>query len=280
MSIFYVPAGMSFAESIATGLVDNRIGNAIALHKFGYAALIDDQDVPCTVWDGCCEALDGPKIANYTFSSTANITDIASGAPADNQVIEIQGLDANWNLLVQDVTLTGNTVATLATPLIRVFRMINRGTTDHDGTVYLTTSGAARTNGIPNVGSTVRAIIKSGDNQTQMALFTVPDGYSMFITHAWSSLTKENPNSPANLIMKVYRREFGGVFRVVHTVNLNTLGSSIDNRPYAVPIKFNSREDIIYKCVYTSEDDLGCAAGFHAYLLENSRLPTKNVPLI
>ena len=272
MSIFYVPAGMSFAESIATGLYDKRIGNAFTVHKFGNAASIDSGDPPCTIWDGCCEALSIPKIANYTYSSSANITDISSSSPADTQPIEVQGLDANWNLTLQTIVLQGTATVTLETPLIRVFRMINRGSVNGDGDVFLTTTGAARTDGKPTVGSTVRAIIKMGDNQTQMALFTVPEGYTMFIDHAWSSLSRTNSGSSVR--MQIFRREFGGVFRVVHTMSLVSEGSNSDHRPYTTPIPFKSREDIIYKVTYANTNNMGCSAGFHAYLLENSRLPT------
>lgn len=247
-----------------------RITHTSTIHKFGNAEAVDTGDVPATIWDGTCDTLGSTKVPAYTYSTSADIVDIASGDDGDTVDIEVHGLDTNWDLVVQTVTLTGQTVATLSTPLIRVFRMINVGSTDLAGTVYLTTTGAARTLGVPDVTTTIRAIIKNGDNQTQMAIYTVPAGYTMYIVHAWTSLSRFGAASPVGAQIRIKRRPFGGVFLVNHTLNLASNGGSLDHRPYDVPIPFPEKTDIEYVVSEVSANDIGVSAGFHAILIEES----------
>jgi hypothetical protein len=258
----HVTTSSHFYLNAVRGLVPNTI----AVHKFGFAEDIDTGDPPATVWDGCCDNLAGPKIVDYTFSTSADIGTISSSSAVDTQIIEVQGLDLNWNLVLQNVTLNGQNDVSLSTPLIRVFRMVNKGSIDVAGTIYLRTNGSGQSGGIPNTTSTVRAIIKDGDNQTQMALFAVPDGYSLYITHGWSALARQATTSST---IQIFRRTEGGVLRILHTLALNSQGSCTDQRPYQVPLKLESREDIIYKVKEVTTNGTGISAGFHGILIQD-----------
>lgn len=261
---------MSFSESIALGIADSLIPNLGTIHKFGNASDIDTADITpyATIWDGTCSAIPA-KIAQYTYSSTANIDTLSSTNAGDTQEIVIQGLDADWNLVTQSKNLTGQTAALLDTPLIRVFRMYNNDTTNIAGTVYLATNGRAATGGQPTLGTTVRAIIKDGDNQTQMALYTVPANHKLVIEHGWTSISKNTtPAVVATLQIRIFQRSLGKVFRVVHTLSLNTNGSSNDQRPYGIPIVFDEKTDIEYRVTACSSDNMGASAGFHGMLIQ------------
>lgn len=247
-----------YLEAARGNLLDTSV-----MHKFGNAEDVDTADGLVNIWDGVSSSLAGDKIPTYTYSTVADIDSISSSDDADAVDIEVQGLDTNWKLVTQTVTLTGRTAATLTTPLVRAFRMINRGATDAAGTVYLHTNGAALTLGVPDAGSTVRAIIKDGDNQTQMALYTVSAGYTMFITAGWANLAKK---TAAAADIKIRVRESGGVFRVAHTLSLDSAGSSGDHRPYAIPISFPEKTDIEYLTA-VSANDVSVSAGFHALLI-------------
>lgn len=256
----FIPTSSQYYLEVARG----NVLDSIAVHKFGAAADIDDGDGDAIVWDGCCEDLAGPKIPEYTFSTTADISLLTSSDITDNADIEIQGLDASWNLVTQVVTLNGQTDVALPTPLLRAFRMINRGSSDVAGTVYLRTSPTGATGGIPDTSTSVRAIIKDGDNQTQMAIYTVPAGYNLYITHGWASMTRRLAGSA---VIKIKRRDEGGVFRVLHTLALNTAGTSSDHRPYTIPLKLPAKTDIIYTVPAVSNDNIGISAGFHGVLI-------------
>lgn len=267
MSYPVMPVHQSLCDAVARGLVEG----SYTMHKFGNASDVDAADVPAVIWDGTC-AIIPYKIANYTYSTSADIDTLSSSNAGDTtQLIEVQGLDANWNLKIQTIQLNGQNAVILPVPLIRVFRMFNKGSTNIAGTVYLATSGRPATAGVPNApGTTVRAIIKDGDNTTQMALYSVPKGYSAYITAGWANLSKLGaPASPASVQVQVYQRSFGGVFRVIHTLALNTNGSSGDHRPYTIPLLLPEKTDIVYKVLSTSADNLGVSAGFHAMIIRN-----------
>lgn len=241
------------------------VDNTFVVHKFGDATDIDIGDDNVVIWDGSCDFLSGPKIVDYTFSASADITRITSSDDGDATDVEIQGLDSNWDYCSQIVTLTGQTDAILSTPLIRVTRMINVGSSDISGTVYLRTEGSTVTSGTPDDTTSVRAIIKNGDNQTAMAIYSVPRGHRMFVVHGWSTLSRKN-NGIARVTIS--RRSFGGVFRVIHRISLNSSGTSTDHRIYTIPIVIEEKEDLIYKASVEG-NNTGVAAGFHALIMKN-----------
>lgn len=242
------------------------IPGAITVHKFGSAEDIDTADPPATVWDGCNDGLGISKIPQYTYSTTADIDTITSSDIGDAMDIEVQGLDANWDLTVQTITLNGQLEVLLPIPLIRVFRVKNVGSVDLVGDVYIRTTGSGAAAGLPTDPTSVRAIIHAEDNQTQMAIFTVPMGYSLFITHGWASIARKKDCA---IIIKIYQRTFGGVFRILHTLALNVNGTCSDHRPYQVPFELPEKADIAYVVASVSANDAGVSAGFHGVLLPN-----------
>ena len=93
----------------------------------------------------------------------------ASGGTDNGVKITVQGLDANYNEQSVEVTLAGAGTATTTETFIRVFRAFVSGSTAPAGTISITNGG------------TTYAYI-NGDNQTLMALWTVPAGYTGYIT--------------------------------------------------------------------------------------------------
>jgi hypothetical protein len=115
----------------------------------------------------------------YSFPSTADITHIRQAVddiPMRGETVEVQGLDANYDLVTQtkalDATATTTLVA-LDTPLRRVFRARVLSATDAAQLVQVTNVGA----------TTIYAQIVAGVQQTQMAIFTVPRGYTGLVTN-------------------------------------------------------------------------------------------------
>lgn len=243
------------------------IKNAVAVHKFGLATDLDTADGQGTIWDGSFATLPGGKIAEYTYSTTANIDTIISTDDTDAEEITIEGLDTNWELTVQTVTLTGQTPKLITTPLVRVFRMFNSDSVETAGFVFLTINGADFTTGIPDLETDVRSIINPANQQTQMGLYAVPANYKLVLTHGWASLAGKNINVNAALIIKA--RIFGGVFRTLHTTALLSAGNSLNDRPYETPVVFNEKEDLLYTAEVDS-NDTAVSAGFHGVLIPTS----------
>lgn len=228
-------SGLAIAEGIVSGKT--------FVHKFGEAPDFDNSDGEVTMWDGANDAILGGGAMVYTFSSSADIDTISSSDGGDTQVIEIQGLDTNFDLVTQTKTLTGQTDAILDTPLIRVFRMKNIGSSDIAGVVYLRTNGSGQSGGVPSTANTARAIINNGNNQTLMVVYTVPNGKTGYM-RSWYAATA-GANRSSEYKIKIKSMSFGGVFQVKHSSAISDEGTSKDNHPYIEPEVFAATTDII-----------------------------------
>ena len=106
---------------------------------------------------------------------------------------------------------------------------------DINGTVYVY-AGTDNTAGVPSGSSIVKAIIDNGNNQTQMAVYTIPRGKVGFLMRGeLGFLFSGGPGSGLDTAELQYRsRRYGKVFKVKKTVSLITGASSIfqDCRTY------------------------------------------------
>jgi len=101
--------------------------------------------------------------------STASQLDVASSDAGDtSQVVQLQGLDANYNKITENVSLNGTTVVTTT----QSFKAIN---------AFVTISGNCAGNVTAKIGATVYAQITAGTGRNQAAIFTVPAGHSFFL---------------------------------------------------------------------------------------------------
>lgn len=212
------------------------------IHKFGEAPDFDYTDGAVTVWDGANDTLLSGGAMKYTYSATADIGTISSSNAGDLQPITILGLDANWNEISQTVTLNGQSDVSLPTPLIRAYRMRNIGTTDFAGAIYLRTNGSAQSGGVPTVANTVRAIINDGNNQTLMAIYTVPAGKTGYLRTWYASLA--GANIATSYKIRLRARNFGSVFQIKHTSALVEDGTSNIVYHYTEPEVFAEKTDI------------------------------------
>lgn len=258
---------------------DNSNGLAIAqgnvtgstfIHKFGQAPDYDTGDGFVTVWDGANDSLfAGSPPMTYTYSSTANIGTISSSDASDTGDIEIQGLDTNYDLVTQTVTLNGQTDVSLSTNLLRVFRMKNVGSSDFVGVVYLRTNGSGQTSGVPDTANTVRAIVNDGNNQTLMAVYTIPSGKTGYMRDWYANTAGASKNS--NYVIKLLARTESQVFQLKHISALNETGTSALQHMYSEPEMFAEKTDIEMRCNVTAAGVTvaSVGAGFDIVLIDN-----------
>ncbi len=235
---------------IAKGNVD---GHSV-MHKFGQNLDIDTGTHE-DIWD-----FGGV----YTFSTTADIDTLSSSDATDGQVVRVYGLDANWEACEQNVTLNGQAKVTLDTSLIRVYRMVNIGATDIAGVVYCYVDGDI-TDGVPDTDEDVRAIINGENNQTLMAIYTIPVGYTGYLINSYVSLTKARTAKTAEMVFKA--RPYGSVFQTKATIGLNSAGTSYIDRTRITPSKMPEKTDIKVHCEEVSASDTSVSAGFEIILV-------------
>lgn len=258
-------SGLAIAQGNVTG--------ATFVHKFGEAPDFDQGDGVVAIWDGANDGLfSGSPPMAYTYSSSADIGLISSSDAGDTQDIEIQGLDSNFDLVIQTITLNGQTdvdISATGVDLIRVFRMVNRGSTDLAGQVYIRTNGSAQTSGVPDTANTVRAIINDGNNQTLMAVYTIPNGKTGYMRDWYASTAGASRSSEYKI--RLFARPDGEVFQLKHTSAVSDSGSSTYKHPYEEPEVFQAKTDIelTAEMLVGAATQADIAGGFDIVLVDN-----------
>ncbi|RLG44739.1 MAG: hypothetical protein DRN81_03815 [Thermoproteota archaeon] len=251
-------SGLSVAKGDVTG--------HSFIHKFGAAPNFDVENGFVTVWDG---AEDGAvwELMNYVYSTSAAIDSISSTNDGDTQDVEIQGLDANYDLVIQTITLTGNTRKALTTDLIRVFRVKNVNSSNFAGHVIVYENDTTGDDpGVPDDSSLIRSVVHPENNQTEMAVFTVPDGYTGYM-RSWYASTAGAKRDSSHTI-KILARPFGQVFQLKHKANIDVTGTSYIQHEYVEPEVFAAKTDIEMQ-MDTDIDAAGVAGGFDIVLVAN-----------
>jgi hypothetical protein len=119
----------------------------------------------------------------------------ASGATDNGVTILIEGLDTNYDVLTETVTLAGSGTATTSGEFLRVYRAYVTGATAPAGNVTIANGG------------TTYAQISTPYNQTQMAVYTIPNRKKGWLVAANISIEKQK-----EIVAKIQTREPGGVF--------------------------------------------------------------------
>lgn len=236
------------------------------IHKFGNAKDFDATDGIVTVWDGADDG--GIDEMVYTYSVTADIDSLSSSAGGDTQNVEVQGLDTNFALVTQTITLTGQTRKALDTDLIRVFRIKNVGATDNAGTIYCYVN-TALSSGVPIDTTKIRALVHIGNNQTLMAIYTIPAGKTGYMRDWFVSIAGANKTS--NYPIKLRARPFGQVFQLKHTSSLSDIGTSYQQHRYEEPEIFTEKTDIEIRiqAIAVGVTAASISAGFDIVLIDN-----------
>jgi hypothetical protein len=132
---------------------------------FGYSAVVGSTAMG-PLWEG----LTGSG-GNYPFpASAAQIVVVSSSAGDTAVTMLISGLDANFAPITESVALNGTTNVTTVQSFLRINSVV-------------TTAGNAVGNVTFTSGATVIAKVNAGIGQTQMSVYTVPAGYTLYITY-------------------------------------------------------------------------------------------------
>jgi len=239
-SITQVGTSEPFELQVARG----QIPGHKHVFKFGVNPVV--QNVEETVWEGG---------GLYVYPSSALIMTVASasGATDNGVVITISGLDADYNEQSETVTLAGAGTATTTKSFLRVYRGFVAGSQEPTGAVT-----------VANGGTTYAYI--NGDNQTLMAVWTVPAGYDGYITQLDVTVLTEQNNKFGNI--RLVTREQGGVFRTQESFSAE--GGAIA-LPYSIPVLIPEKTDIEYRAVASGLNaDLRVSAAFEILYIQKA----------
>ncbi len=235
MANYYVNDDLGL--NIARGLVKGVTGLSIS----GYSSAVGGTFVP--LWE-----ING----SYTYFSSAQVVRVWSDSASDTNVsILISGLDANYDIITETVVLTNGTTGVLGT---KQFLRINN----------LTTVGAVNAIGTIRAGSSDKSItlagIVDGNGRSQMSLYTVPNGYTFYLSQV-NLYTNSNGSQYVNY--RSYTQQPNGLTTKVLQFPLTTQYNSVK----IVPRPYASKTDIQWQCNSTGTSQVGIQ--IEGYLIQN-----------
>lgn len=230
--------------NIARGLVKGTSFN----HKFGAVPALSINTTG-SVWDVedtlyPWTALDTPAVINVERTNVAD----------EGHSVTIQGLDSDYNFVEETITISGTD--TLGTTL---FRRVNRA---------FCTAGGATNAGDINIeagaaGGTVVARITEDKGQTLMAVYTVPAGYTAYITQGVASV-QAGGNATGDMMIRRFGQD---TFRVGHSFEVTATGGSYFY-PFSVPVAVPEKSDIDIRAKAAGNNSRVTAA-FDMILIKN-----------
>jgi hypothetical protein len=196
---------------------------------------------------------DGSNLYPWSaWDSGADTLSIVSTG-ADNGTVTIVGLDANYNLQTDTVTLTNTTPVVTTTEWIRVYDLFFTDGAVNVGTITATAN------------STVIAQINPGFGNSQSGQYTVPAGYTAFLFHGQANIGKGNDG-----LGKFKYRLFGGTF---YTGVVFMLYESVFDYKFTTPFVLPEKTDLDVTLV-ASNNGTQSSCAYDLILVDNDNLPS------
>ena len=176
--------------------------NDYSLHKFGYNAVVGTTFE--TIWpEGGDRTFRTTEATMTVSSSDADDTSAGTGA----RTVSVYGVDGSWDEVSETATLNGTTGVTLSNSYMIVHRMaVETAGSGNENAGILYVGTGTITAGKPAV---VECLVSAGINQSQVAYWPVPNGYSFACTYMQLS-DISNQTADAGL----YTMPEGGVFNL------------------------------------------------------------------
>ena len=224
----------------------NQIPYHKRVFKFGFNPDINGTEE--TVWD-----VGGLYV--YPSSAIAMTATTTAGTASDDNgvLVTIEGLDADYNEVSEEVTLAGAGTATTTQTFLRVYRAFVSGSQEPTGTINITNGG------------TTYARITLGVNQTLMALWTVPAGYTAYINHI--NIASGTSNINQYITASFISREINKVFRTQLKQSIGRNG--VADFVIEYPLPFEEKTDLEVRAVSSGTNNL-VSADFEILYIKNN----------
>lgn len=210
----------AFALQVARGLVPGHT----ALSIFGYNGDVDTSEE--SVWP------DGSTVPHPTTASKLNIVSTSTdddGSPAGTgaRTVYIEGLDGNYKVISETLTLNGTTNVETTQSYLYVNQF------------YVATVGTGGANAgeiTAKVSTTLYDLIAIGYNQRTTAHYCVPAGYTGYLTTGVITSGQASGSTSVTAYLKQHGPD--GILRVGAVSTLNNGSVQYDfTYPYVIPEK-------------------------------------------
>ena len=198
-----------------------QVLNTSHIHKFGAVPSMSTGTTG-TIWD-----VDDTVYPWATWETPGVLTIPAVNAADNGNKVIVQGLDENFNLTEEEFTLSSSTTVTGTKTFSRVYRAYYYDNTTNAGDINIQRSG------------TTVARITAGKAQTLMAVYTVPAGYTAYLTQGTTSI-----QYGGDATLDMFVRYHGQLsFRIGHSGEVAGTGMPY-HYEFSVPIAIPEKSDI------------------------------------
>ena len=226
-----------------------KIANARPVFVFGFNP--DVQNTEETVWD---------HGGVYAYPSSASVMTVSSSSASTNAVVSVVGLDANYREQTELVTTNGQTPVSTTKSYLRINAAYALTGTVADS-IYVGTGVV--TAGVP---ANVYARIINGNNRTEMGLYTVPLGHTLYITRGNIS---HGSDSSAYITGRLMYRLQGLLFSTAAKVTLNNkfIDFVFDNA-----IALPEKTDLETRAICSKQQANAVSTSFQGILVDEGQL--------
>ena len=203
-------------------------------------------------------------VGNLSYAATDLQMTVSSGSANDAsagtgaRTVLVTGLDANYAVISETVTLNGQTAVTTTNSFLRVNSMLvtTAGTSSaNEGIIYIGTGVV--TAGVP---ATVYNVIAAGFNNATSSQYTIPAGYTGYLSVARIGLAQD-----AGTTLITARTRFVGTNGIALTGPLIVTNNGISTIDFQYPIAIAEKTRIQGEALGGAVDNE--AAGFFELVL-------------
>lgn len=228
---------MSYFQSRDYGLAVQRgqVSGVTFNNKFGRNA---DTATGDAVWSSSGAYTEPATAEVCNVKSTDNTKDIAGGTGA--RTIIVTGINELYDVVTETVTLNGTTNVLTTNKYWNIHRAyVATAGTDLTaaGTITITATAA----GAPVIGQ-----IAIGANQTQSTVYMVPRNYVAYVN--LPNVSGQNSTANALCDIGLYKKDFGGVFRIQADFHLTSAAAYMP-KAFGAPLKFEAKSTVLFKCI-------------------------------
>ena len=219
---YATPGNIPYYLAVAQGLIPNTS----QVNIFAFSDSV--KTTFYTLWE-----LTGTT--QYAFPASAVTMTLASTSALDNTraTILINGIDSSWNLISETIALNGTSNVTTVNSYLRINNMImtstGTGQTTNVGTITAKNSGITY------------SVISIGVGRSQAAVYSVPNGYTMYITSINAFNGDAAPGNAINYQVKTINNA------QTNPVTLTVLQTAWDQRYQVIrnnPFPYTQKTDI------------------------------------
>jgi hypothetical protein len=213
-----------FDLQVARGQIDGHS----PLNIFGFSSTVGSTALG-PLWEGL--TLSGGA---YAYPSSAAPLVLVSDSASDTSAlsVQIQGLDASYAPLVETIAMNGTTNVTTTNSFLRINQMT-------------TTNGLNVGNITAKISSTTYAKISAGIGQTQMSLYTVPAGYTFYLSYLQADASIGFTSSN---YMKFAEYNKDNTTGEINLLSQSTFVQTL-NLPFSCPVAHTQKTDIQFQII-------------------------------